>query len=453
MTNFIPTDEQKQAMTLIRDFLDTRRKDSFLLEGFAGTGKSTLVNHILKDYYLKGQLIAVSAFTNKATNIISRKTPFAESITLYRLLGLQANQESDVLSFGKSRSLVRNFNIIVLDEVSMIKDSEFEFLMTELNKCKGLFRPKLLLMGDPFQLPPVGQDNESIAFNVENKFQLKNVIRQSVNSNILDYSMKIRKVLEQITQTDTNVPIQTKLGYTEGNDFRHFNNSKSFIESVLEDFNSDSYKRSSDYVKVIAYRNNTINVVNNIIRKNIFGANTDTISINENLMLNSPVYDPFTSYVLYNSSDEIVVDEIEDVKIYEGTHLGVKIKFPYYMCDVRRKYDDIGACMNIVNPSHYDMFNDYLNEWASQIKKLPPKEAKEIFRTEFYPFKKTYHCPSYNYAITSHKSQGSTYNKAYVIEDDIEKVKQASSKDLWKSKYVACTRPSKQLNILNRIKG
>jgi DNA replication protein DnaC len=82
---FLPTEEQLEAARHIRRFLNSNEK-IFVLKGYAGTGKTTLVNFILKDYYMKGKLIAVSAFTNKATNVISRKTPFAQGITLYKLL-------------------------------------------------------------------------------------------------------------------------------------------------------------------------------------------------------------------------------------------------------------------------------------------------------------------------------------------------------------------------------
>ncbi|MCV5968772.1 AAA family ATPase, partial [Lactococcus petauri] len=81
----------------------------------------------------RGKRIAVSAFSNKATNVISRKTSFADGITLYKLLGLKTDNESDKLFFTKkAKSLIENYDIIVLDEVSMVSDHDLSLLIQEV---------------------------------------------------------------------------------------------------------------------------------------------------------------------------------------------------------------------------------------------------------------------------------------------------------------------------------
>ena len=101
-SEFIPTEEQLEASKLIRRFLNSTEK-IFVLKGPAGTGKTSLMNFILKDCYQQGKLIAVSAFTNQATNVIARKTPFAQGITIYKLLGLTADETSDTLKFKRPK--------------------------------------------------------------------------------------------------------------------------------------------------------------------------------------------------------------------------------------------------------------------------------------------------------------------------------------------------------------
>lgn len=449
-SEFIPTEEQSKAITLIKKFLVHPSEKVFVLKGYAGTGKTTLVNHVLKDAYKKGRLIAVTSFTNKATNVISRKTPFAQGITLFKLLGLKTDESSENLNFKKEgKSLVSNFDIIVLDEVSMVNDEHLDLLLKEIG---GMFsHTKLLMLGDPCQLNPVGQEENSKAFNIENSFELTQVIRQSRDSNILKYSFCIREVLERINSGE-KISIKTKLKPEElsaSNDLIILNNSKEFIEMMLKDFSSDEYQNSGDYVKVIAYRNNTIDKVNSLIRGKIFGEFEDTIVKGESINISSPVIDD-TGFVLYDPSDELEVTDILGSEIYDCEHLGLKIQFPYYNCLVSRKYDGTNGEMKIVNPSHKIKFNELMSEWGKRIKKEP--NHKLIFKEEFYPFKKGFHIVSYNYSISSHRSQGGTLDKVYFIEDDVENTKKASWKDLWKSKYVGITRASKQLIILNRNK-
>lgn len=454
-SNFIPTEEQLEASKLIRNFLNSTQK-IFVLKGYAGTGKTTLINYILKEYYMKGKVIAVSSFTNKATNVISRKTPFAQGITLYKLLGLTADESSDTLKFkrpsedSKKKSLVSNFDIIVLDEVSMVHDGDLNLLIKEISKMYST--TKLLIMGDPCQLPPVNQGTDSIAFGFENSFQLKNIIRQAEDSNIIKYSFCVREILDRISN-DEKVPIKTKLKPILNSDIHDLiilKDSKKFVELMLEAFTSDDYQNSGDYVKAISYRNISIDSINNLIRKNLFKEAEDTITVGENITLNYPVQDLSTGYNLYDTSDELECTEILSTEMYDNSsdHCGIRIQFPYYNCLVSRRFDGMNGEMKIVNPAFKNKFNDLVSEWGKLIR--TQKEAKSIYAHEFYPFKKQFHTVSYNYSLTSHRAQGSTYDKVFFVEDDLEHVRQASSTDLWKSKYVAYTRAAKQLIILNR---
>lgn len=451
-SEFIPTEEQSKAITLIKKFLTHPSEKVFVLKGYAGTGKTTLVNHVLKDAYKKGRIIAVTSFTNKATNVISRKTPFAQGITLFKLLGLKTDESSENLNFKKEgKSLVSNFDIIVLDEVSMVNDEHLDLLLKEIN---GMFsHTKLLMMGDPCQLPPIGQETDSKAFELENSFELTQVIRQSKDSNIIKYSFCVREILKKINN-DEKVPIKTKLkpeDLSSKDDLIILDNSKRFLELLLEDFGSDNYQNSSDYVKVLAYRNNTIDKVNDLIRKRIFGELEDNIAKGENIILTSPVLDLSMGTVLYDSSDELEVTDILESGIYDSEdHCGLRIQFPYYNCLVSRRFDGLNGEMKIVNPSYKSRFNEMMVEWGKRIKKEP--NGRIIFREQFYPFKKEFHIIGYNYAITIHRIQGSQCNRIYVIEDDLEQVSQASHKNLWKAKYVSYTRATEKLVILNRYK-
>jgi len=181
---FFPTEDQKKASELIEKFLSDSSERFFLLRGYSGTGKTTLINHILQQHFLEGKSIAVSSFTNKATNVISRLTPFAKGISLFRLLGMKTEEDSEQLVFEfKGKDKIKEFDIIVVDEVSMLSDECYRLLVEKVGKRKC----KIILMGDPAQLPPIQENaGDTIAFNEQNYtpetfFELKEIVRQSKN--------------------------------------------------------------------------------------------------------------------------------------------------------------------------------------------------------------------------------------------------------------------------------
>lgn len=443
------TEEQTIAKAKIQDFLNSNSK-VFVLKGYAGTGKTTLIKEILKEeWYNNYRKIVVSAYTNKATNVIGAKLYYADKLTLFKLLNLKADESDLKISFDKAgEDHVSKYDIIVVDEVSMVNDKYLNLLIEKINSLCS--RTKLILVGDKAQLPPVDQKTDSVAFTFENSFELREIVRQAKNSNIFKYSICVRDFLER----DKIPNIKTKLipkdiDYTV-NDLVIFNDSKKFQDYMYADFQSPEYKEDNNYVKVIAYRNVTINALNRMIREKIFPSSDESINQGENLILNA-YYSDKDNYVNFSPSDEIKVLNVKSKVMHDGEDLGVKLIFPYFTCDVQRRIDGAIAEMKIVDPKFYEDFEKMLKEWGETIRKKA-EDPKSYFRDIFYKLKKTFQTPYYDYAITSHKSQGSTYNRVYVIEDDIENVTLANPRDLWKSKYVAYTRASEKLIILNRNK-
>lgn len=452
------TEDQQIAKVKLLDFLrPSTRENIFVLQGFAGTGKTTLVNDVIEESYRKGKKICVTAFTNKATGVIRDKTSFATATTLFKLLGLKADETSEILTFTNElkETNIRHFDIIILDEVSMVNDEHLKLLINEVNKS---WKCKLIVMGDKCQLMSVGQNTDSFAFDHPNGYELTKIVRQGNNSNIPQQSFYIRNIIKEINE-GKKIPIKVKLPYDRqyDNDVLYLKDSKLLIDRILGDFTSSEYKKNTDFVKVIAYRNATIEKTNDIIRYQLFKnieESIEPIMEGENLITNSPSFDidelkDGATSNTYDTSDEIEVEYIEDRKIYDQTQYGIKITFPYCVVKTFRKFDKKEARLNLVYPNFKDYFDKTMKQWAKEISKQWNK--KEIFKYGYYPFLKMFLTPSYNYAITSHRSQGSSYSRVYLIEDDVEQVKLALPKNLWQSKYVAFTRASKELIILNRF--
>lgn len=452
---FVPTTDQECALDALWEFLKSPN-NVFLLKGKAGVGKSSVISQITKDYYLNGKSVCVSAFTNKATSVVSKKNPFATKMTLFRLLELKANEESDQLSFDVKfkkdkyrEDPVELFDLILCDEISMVNDQHYKMLKEKVLR----YNKKLIVIGDKYQLKPISQNTDCIAFEEPLDYELTEIVRQSSNSDIPIYADQVRKIIDRINMGE-KIDIKTKLDRTSlkgAGDIQFFDNSKPFLDLLLADFTSQEYKQNSDYVKVLAYRNNTIDKMNEIIRRNIFSDVKEVLLEGEQILLESYGfrYDD-QSISCYDPSQELIIRKIVDKKIYDETHHGVKLTFPYIVADVESKDDKRQERINLIYPNQKENFDMLIKKWAKEIGKQWDK--KKIFREEFYPFKKRFNLPIYGYAITVHKSQGSTMDRIFLIEDDIEQVKLASQKELWAAKYTSMTRASKKLVILNRIK-
>lgn len=217
------TDDQKKAINLIVDYLPNHNLKTFGLYGYAGTGKTTTIVEIV--YFLfKNKLInsvVLTAPTNKALNVIKSKFKgylqdlyniyfkkeaskyfsFNELvdclkdcnikidfITIHQLLKFELDYNSNgELSFvrGNKQSLISQYELVIIDECSMIPMKIVEQLFIEIRykvqKGSNKFNktPKIIFLGDPAQLPPVSEKS-SIIFTKEPKdFTIEDYIKIS----------------------------------------------------------------------------------------------------------------------------------------------------------------------------------------------------------------------------------------------------------------------------------
>jgi exodeoxyribonuclease-5 len=148
-----------------------------ILIGYAGTGKTTLITKFLGDmlYDKKCKRIAIAAPTHKAVNIIKNKlfnnfknkdviNKYIEITTIQRLLNyknyINSNGER-YFSMGSSEPLWSIYDIIIIDECSMLSDQIIDDIQSIIKKPKNK-NVKVIYVGDPAQLPPVNQQSSKI---------------------------------------------------------------------------------------------------------------------------------------------------------------------------------------------------------------------------------------------------------------------------------------------------
>lgn len=199
------TDEQELALTKVFDwFYNQPNKQEFRLGGYAGTGKTTLVNALLDPMRHAGGLApikeVVCAFTGKACHVL-RKKGIHSAQTIHSLIyDCIENPDGTTEFILKSRIHPSYTNLIIVDEASMISSDLYRDLKT--------FNIKLLFIGDPGQLEPIG-DNPNLMKAPD--YVLSKIHRQAALSPIITLAARVRTGGSVLTEdTSGSVIIKSK---------------------------------------------------------------------------------------------------------------------------------------------------------------------------------------------------------------------------------------------------
>ncbi|WP_458791614.1 ATP-dependent DNA helicase [Yoonia sp. MH D7] len=217
--------DQTRAIAALAAFLQDDKSNVFLLCGYAGTGKTFLASGLTQYFMAQGRQFSLAAPTGRAAKVIAEKTGL-EASTLHRLIYNYSATEFDGDETDQTYKIVAKVaengtpinSITLVDEASLISDvyteSEFfrsgsGFLLRDLVRFVGPNTPgtgrKLIFLGDPAQLPPVGMNNSPALdaaylrehFQVEVAgYMLTEIVRQKADSSILKNIQPLRESLE-----------------------------------------------------------------------------------------------------------------------------------------------------------------------------------------------------------------------------------------------------------------
>jgi exodeoxyribonuclease-5 len=463
--------DQLKAFESLRDYLSDKEDQSvYVLKGWAGTGKtyciSVLVRYVLEVMHSSHAWykVAVTGPTNKSVRVIKKtagiKNNRVSFQTIHKLLGLKEKITQDGQQIfendGFLKPGINTIKLLIIDEVSMLNDDLFQ----EIIKYRG--KLKIICMGDPAQIPPVGRP-DCIPFREEladfykiNTIQLKKVMRQKDGNSIIDVSVKIRSDLGSTNQVAPENLINSK---GEGVEFLNLNDDdirKGFSKILEGYFKTKEFEKDSEYAKIIAWRNKTVASMNSLIRKVLYGDESlsSKILLGEKLIANTPIIDG--EMIIFNTNDEFTVERFEvkskdhRFKISDDPDdelFGISLK--YYSTTVSYLDEDDDLQRKTISILHEDSENDF-NKLANILKlRAIRKAGKDKTWIQYYNFLRRFADVSYAYAITCHKSQGSTYNTAFVLEDDINMNFDIVERN--RIKYTAYTRASKKVYILKRF--
>jgi len=465
-------EDQKSAFDSLVDFITDLNDDSiYVLKGWAGTGKTYTISLLVR-YVLEvvqptrlWYKVGVTGPTNKSVRVIRKATGISSSRvqfqTVHKILGLAEKITSDgqqiFVNEGDFKPQIRTLKLLIVDEVSMLNDDLFEELLKYRDKTKIIF------MGDPAQIPPVGRP-DCIPFRDElldgyriKTLNLKQIMRQKEGNPIIESSVKIRK---NISNSNSGISPSNKINQIgEGIEFINLNSpeSRSSFRTILEKYyKTDIFSKDSEYCKVIGWRNKTISSMNDLVRKVIYGdeALSSKILVGEKLIANSPILEKDT--IIFNTNDEFSVEsfevESEDLRFKVSDHPDddpYPITLKHYEALVSYLDEDDDLVRRTIRILHEDSEQEF-KKLANVLKlRAINKKGKDKSWLVYYNFLRRYADVNFSYSISAHKSQGSTYNTVFLLEDDIDVNWNIAERN--RIKYTAYTRASKKLYVLKRF--
>ena len=263
------------------------------MAGYAGTGKSTIVFAVIKELVRLGKRIAITAPTNKAVevvrNIAIKQGLSVDCFTIHQLMGLSIVDKRGKRSLEQtSPSKVYLYDLVFLDECSMVGKELWDSITAQfLDRNLLLSNRKLILMGDPAQLYPVGE-GLSPTFKVEQKIVMKEVVRQTGNSPLLDF----------VTATRTAIRSKSKIfrpkacSYSDGNTNGAFKvNKKTLIKYALHQIKAN-FDSDPNCFRILCYTNKQVNYYNQIIRQEIYGKDSPRYILGERLIAKKAIFNP-----------------------------------------------------------------------------------------------------------------------------------------------------------------
>ncbi|MHC1705189.1 MAG: ATP-dependent RecD-like DNA helicase [Tenuifilaceae bacterium] len=449
---FKPTAGQEEAVSLLSEFVANPRTDQcFLLKGYAGTGKTSLIASFVKTLSAFKIPFVLLAPTGRAAKVLSSYCGLP-AYTIHKKIYRQKSMKDGVGKFDLDINLLKN-GIFIVDEASMLSNSSFEDsifgsgkllndLVDFVKKGAGC---RLIIVGDVAQLPPVGLSIspaldpdvlESFNLNVISS-DLTEVVRQEENSGILRNATILREMLDSDI---IEIPTFELQGFEDilrlpGADL---------IETLTYEYE----KHGREGNVVLSYSNKRANKYNEGIRNRILWKDEE-LSVGDFLMVvrNSYFWVEDKPEIGFIANGDIVeVTRIrKHYEMYGFKFADVTIKLIDYQnqeIDVKILLDTLTIeGPSLTSEQNKDLYSKIAEDY-NHIKTRPAR-LKKIKEDPFFNAIQV----KFAYAVTCHKAQGGQWRNVFIdqgfFKDDM------ISREYLRWLYTALTRATDKVYLVN----
>lgn len=401
----------------------------YTLYGAAGTGKTYLLNYLLKNVFIHST--CVTAPTHKAVKVVENVTG-RKGKTLQSLHGLRPNVNLEDFDVDKIKfdslgnDTIKNYALVIIDEASQVNLSLHKLNVQRANQ----YKVKILYVGDFAQLSPINE-RQSQVFSIPRRFELIEVVRQKESNPLLNLFECLRediyhggnRFMNQINKVPTSV---NKLG--EGYICVDL---KTFQKEIVEIFKSKEFEGSpQNYVRYAAWTNESVNIWNTFIRNSTLKHAEEILSVEDLIVGYKTIVDEFNNPVIINSEDYIIEDlhkRISDdgFEVFVTSFRSLIDGRSTTVFVVNHKSDTFGIYTRRIAELRFNaLYSNAVNrgknwrryfEYKDKFLTLQPFVVRDSDGKETTVPKDL----DYGYGLTIHKLQGSTINHVFVNMLDI----------------------------------
>lgn len=415
------------------------------LEGYAGTGKTTLVGALVRSFGRRLR-IAVAAPTNKAVAVLAEKigesgSALVEFGSIHSFLGLRMTERDDGRHdcVASGDSTLHHFDVAIVDECSMIGPDLFGRIATTASNNNV----RILFVGDPAQLPPVeSSGDQSPTFShVQHKALLTEVVRQAADNPIIGLSMKIRAAIEGRYRMDA-ARIGDAIPPPPADVLLFPGGAEAAIACALYDL------REGRDTRILAFTNATVTRYNAEIHAALHGAELPFVPGESVIMQEAhqaasiDIRNP--ARISLMNSEELIVRELAPECHPKHPHI------PGWCLSLER---DGGQMVRVWMPVDAESMQREISRLFSEAARLKAEltqmrdsqkdAARKAAISAAWALKNDFANLRHCYAMTIHKSQGSTLYTAIVDLSDVGRMRDDFAYN--RALYVATTRASNHL--------
>ncbi|MEB3317119.1 MAG: ATP-dependent helicase [Cyanobacteriota bacterium] len=432
-------DQQAAAEAFVAWLATPEDGTPFLLRGYAGTGKTFLSMRFLAHAEAQGLCWTVVAPTHKAVGVLRDHleqvglSPTWFPSTIHRLLRLKLRREGDrerCSETAQTATALEHLGLVLIDEASMVDGQLLEITL----RCAQPFRCRLVFIGDPAQLPPVGE-RESPVFSLARVHQasLTHVVRHQ--GPILRLASGLRQGALPCRRPPLLPPCRTERGMVALLD------REEWLLAAQKALRRCTETDNPDLARILCYTNRTLETLVPIARRALHGELSDTMPVlpGEVLITRSPVMGPACvedakapedPELCLSSNREVVVRDVTpglyalaprgsgESELLEGDFGG---EGPSVIDTLMVSVDAGEGRLTLrllppIGSAPRLALDQALQRLRSAARSAEPTEARTIWR-RFFLLRDAFASLGPAAVLTVHRSQGSTFGEVFVARD------------------------------------
>ena len=429
------SNDQQRVFKMLSEFIDSKTQKVFILCGYAGTGKTTMMKHLIEELQKRNELFSLHASTGRAAKILSNATG-VNACTVHSLLykfsdfnqnldefdkAIHAEKDGQLLLNFSTSSVDRSENedtkFYIIDEASMISDIE------DVNPTQAIFGSgkllsdllkydpygKYIFVGDIAQLPPVkatfspalSVDYIMSNYNVETAYaELTQIMRQSNDNDLIKSANKIRLLFSN--------PPDIKWGKFPMRNYSHIKIKSSQVE-LLNAYIEDLKKNGFTNTTMIARSNSICSLFTKTIRPALgLTSNSicegDLLMITQNNLISGLMNGDMVKIIQLGGRIQqagLTFRKIEVEELISGQRYSQLI------------IEDIvyGQQTNLIQSQQQQLFMDfYYRRKDKGIKQSSRQFRDNMFTDQYLNALRAV----YGYVLTCHKAQGGEWRHIYL---------------------------------------